>query len=239
MAAAGTLPGMPGDPSPRRRAGVDPFASEARVRELVEHLPVVVYVETDDRLPSVLYLSPTVEEILGYPAEAFVEDGDLWRRSMHEEDRSRVRALRDRSWQTGAPFRAEFRMIRPDGREVWVRDSCVLVRGDGGERLAWQGVLEDITAEKRSEQDIRASEARYRALVEGIPAVVYEMGPDDERRTLFVSPHVEQVLGYSRAEWWSSPTSGSSSCIRTIGRSSWPVTTGTARPVRRGTWSTA
>jgi PAS domain S-box-containing protein len=81
----------------------------------------------------------------------------------------------------------------------------MLVLSDDGTRLAWQGVLEDLTAEKRSEEGVRTSEARYRALVERIPAVVYEMDPDDERRTLFVSPHVEEVLGYSRAEWLDQP----------------------------------
>ena len=96
-------------------------------------------------------------------------------------------------------------MFRTDGEEVWLRDSSVLVLSDEGHRLAWQGVIEDITSERRAEQEIRASEARYRALVERVPAVVYEMGPDDERQTLFVSPHVEQVLGYTRDEWLDQP----------------------------------
>ena len=49
------------------------------------------------------------------------------------------------------------------------------------------------------------SESRYRLLVEQIPAVVYEMDRDDERRTLYVSPHVEEILGYSRQEWLDQP----------------------------------
>ena len=96
-------------------------------------------------------------------------------------------------------------MFRTDGEEVWLRDSSVLVLSEEGHRLEWQGVIEDITSERRAEQEIRASEARYRALVERVPAVVYEMGPDDERQTLFVSPHVEQVLGYTRDEWLDQP----------------------------------
>ena len=34
---------------------------------------------------------------------------------------------------------------------------------------------------------------------------MYEMGPDDERRTLYVSPHVEALLGYTRQEWLDQP----------------------------------
>jgi PAS domain S-box-containing protein len=184
---------------------LDPFASPSRTRELVEQLPVVVYVDTDDRLPRCLYISPNIEKILGYPPAGYLEDRDLWARSMHPDDRARVRAIKDDAWRKGTPFRVEYRMVRPDGEEVWLRDSSMLVLSDDGTRLAWQGILEDLTTEKRSEEDVRSSEARYRALVERVPAVVYEMDPDDERRTLYVSPHVEQVLGYSRAEWLDQP----------------------------------
>ncbi len=31
------------------------------------------------------------------------------------------------------------------------------------------------------------------------------MGPDDERHTLYVSPHVEAILGYTRQEWLDQP----------------------------------
>jgi PAS domain S-box-containing protein len=184
---------------------LDPFASGSRVRELVEQLPVVVYVDTDDRRPSTRYISPNIEQLLGFPPESYLEDPGLWIRSMHPEDRARIQSLRDEVWETGARYRSEYRMFRRDGEEVWVRDSSVLVLSEEGHRLAWQGVIEDITSERRAEQEIRASEARYRALVERVPAVVYEMGPDDERRTLFVSPHVEQVLGYTRGEWLDQP----------------------------------
>ena len=196
---------MPGDPRSSSSERLDPFASPSRVRELVEQLPVVVYVDTDDQRPSTIYISPNIEQLLGLPPQRILDDPGLWIRSTHPDDRERIQALRDQVWSTGASYRAEYRMFRTDGEEVWLRDSSVLVLSDEGHRLEWQGVIEDITSERRAEQEIRASEARYRALVERVPAVVYEMGPDDERRTLFVSPHVEQVLGYTRDEWLDQP----------------------------------
>jgi adenylate cyclase len=196
---------MPGDPPSSSSERLDPFASPSRVRELVEQLPVVVYVDTDDQRASTLYISPNIEQLLGLPPQRYLDDPGLWVRSMHPDDKERIRRLRDEVWSTGARYRSEYRMFRTDGEEVWLRDSSVLVLSDEGHRLEWQGVIEDITSERRAEQEIRASEARYRALVERVPAVVYEMGPDDERRTLFVSPHVEQVLGYTRDEWLDQP----------------------------------
>src|SRR5918995_86700 len=185
--------------------GLDPFASSSRIRELVEQLPVAVYVDDDDRPHRTVYASPNIEKIIGFSAERLVAEPDIWGRSMHPDDRERVREEAERSWIDGTPFRGEYRIIRPDGEVVWVRDSCMLVLSDEGKRLAWQGVIEDITNEKRAAQQMKDSDARYRALVERVPAVVYEMGPDDERRTLYVSRHVESVLGYTREEWLDQP----------------------------------
>ena len=81
----------------------------------------------------------------------------------------------------------------------------MLVRDVDGNPIHWQGLIQDLTDRKRAEDDLRASDARYRMLVEQVPAVVYEMDPDDERRTLFVSPQVEALFGYSRAEWLDQP----------------------------------
>ena len=51
----------------------------------------------------------------------------------------------------------------------------------------------------------QTDEALYRALVENLPAVIYQVAPDDDRRTMYVSPHVETALGYSRDEWLDQP----------------------------------
>jgi PAS domain S-box-containing protein len=198
------MPGPPDDDS-HLEPPLDPFASRSRTRELVEQLPVVVFVDTDDLRGTTVYISPNVDKVLGHPQASLLGDHELWFRSIHPDDRDEFWRSWEDAWKRGTPFHAEYRLLRPDGEEVWVRESSVLVLSESGHRLAWQGVVEDLTAEKRSQEEVRESESRYRALVERVPAVVYEMDPDDERRTLYVSPHVEQVLGYSRAEWLDQP----------------------------------
>jgi adenylate cyclase len=179
--------------------------SEARYRALVEHLPVIVYVDSDEEAPRSLYVSPNSREILGYDPGDFLADPDLWFDSMHSDDLPHVRAAWAEAIATREPFHAEYRDVKPDGTVVWVRDDSMLVLGDEGEPLFWQGVLLDITAEHEAARDLRRSETRYRTLVDQVPAIMYEMGPDDERRTLFVSPNVEEILGYPRQEWLDQP----------------------------------
>src|SRR3989441_308116 len=178
--------------------GSDP---EADMRSIVEHLPAVIYIDSDETLPNTLYISPNVEAILGYPPTFFQEAGPAWIQLIHPDDLSGMLEAWKVAFSQGGPFDREFRHVRPDGTEVWVHDHSVLIRDADGNRLHWRGVLINITDRVQAERELATSEARYRALVEGIPAVVYQMGLDDQRRTLYASPHIEALFGYTREEW--------------------------------------
>jgi PAS domain S-box-containing protein len=196
------------DPDPDIQAILarGPFESPgAFFRALVERVPAVVYVDSDDQRPDSLYLSPHTEELSGYPASAYIADSDLWRANTHPEDRPLIAERWARSRSTGETFDCEYRIRHRDGRWVWVHDDSVPVRGDDGAVRFWQGVLYDVTARKEAERALREAEAEYRALVENLPAVVYLVAPDDDRRTLYVSPQVERTLGYPRGEWLEQP----------------------------------
>ena len=54
-------------------------------------------------------------------------------------------------------------------------------------------------------EQARASEARYKALLENIPTVTYINSPDEEARTEYVSPQVEKLLGYPRSAYLDDP----------------------------------
>ena len=173
--------------------------------ELVEQIPAVVYVLTLDEPPRVLYISPRCEEVLGFPPDAWNEDSTIGFQRVHPEDVHRTYSRWRDVISAGLPFAAEYRYLHPDGSTRWLSDHAQPVLGEDGKPRAVHGFIEDITGWRYAEQELKESEARYRALVENIPAVIYEMGPDDERRTIFVSPHVEKVLGYTRAEWLDQP----------------------------------
>jgi PAS domain S-box-containing protein len=195
--------GLALDVTARRHAEVARETTEARYRALVEQLPAVVYVVSDDERPKSLYVSSASTEILGYAPEVYLRERSMWPRTIHPDDRDRVLAAWSEAVRTGGPFDSEYRFVRPDGGEVWVRDTSIRIEGRG--KPTWQGVILDVTRRVLAEQEAGAAAARYKALVEGIPAVVYEMGPDDERRTIYVGPQVEALLGYSRSEWLDQP----------------------------------
>lgn len=173
--------------------------------ELVEQIPAVVYVLTFDEPPQVLYISPRCDEILGFLPDECEADPTVGFRHIHPDDAEPTYSRWRELMEAGSSFSGEYRYLHPDGRNRWLIDRARPVAGDDGRTKLVYGFIEDITARRHAEQELTGSETRYRALIENIPAVIYEMGPEDERRTIYVSPHVEKILGYTRAEWLDQP----------------------------------
>jgi PAS domain-containing protein len=92
--------------------GSDP---EADMRSIVEHLPAVLYIDSDEPLPNTLYISPNVDKILGYPVGFFEEAGPAWIDLIHPDDLPGVLQAWKIAVAQGAPFDREFRHVRPDG----------------------------------------------------------------------------------------------------------------------------
>jgi PAS domain S-box-containing protein len=124
--------------------------AEAMYRALVERLPAITYTEALDD-GRTLSISPQVESLLGYTQDQWMEDSLLWVGLMHPDDRGRVLDSCHLANQREEPFKEEYRMISRDGRVVWIRDEAVLVRGSRDQPLCWQGVMMDITLQKKAE----------------------------------------------------------------------------------------
>jgi PAS domain S-box-containing protein len=60
--------------------------------------------------------------------------------------------------------------------------------------------FQDVTEQKRLERDLRASEAKYRDLVQYLPALVYVQANDEKQTPLYFSPYLEQLTGYRPEE---------------------------------------
>jgi PAS domain S-box-containing protein len=86
-----------------------------------------------------------------------------------------------------------------EGRRHWVEINLRRAVTGGRERLLT--VIRDISERKRGEQAICTSEAKYRNLVEQIPAIVYIVALDNIYSSIYISPQIETILGFSPEEW--------------------------------------
>ncbi len=194
------------DVTEQHQAEDERLRSEARYRTLVEQVPGIVYIDTNEPDPAPMYVSPQVLELTGYTVDEWMADRGLWLNAAHPDDRERLR----KEWVSAvgrrAPFSIEYRSVHRDGRVSWFHDSARLVRSDDGMPLFWQGLIQDITDAKRAEEMMSESERRHRTLVEQVPAVVFIDSHEESPICYYVSPQSTEMLGYRPDEFQNDPT---------------------------------
>lgn len=174
--------------------------AEERYRRLVEELPLVTYLSAANDLSSLEYMSPQIEEMLGYPVEKWTSDPEFFLNTVHPDDREQVVGEIQQNI-AGVAMTSRYRMIASDGREVWVEDVSIPELDADGRVTAVRGFLMDVTERVRIEQEQRAAEERYRSLAEEIPAVIY-VGKSDALGTVtYISPRIVDILGYPLESW--------------------------------------
>jgi PAS domain S-box-containing protein len=133
----------------------------AKYKVLVEHLPAIVYTSELGTEGNWLYISPKLEEILGWTPEEWIAHDAPWTSSVHPDDLARATEEEARAAAAGTEDRmltSEYRMFTRDGRLLWIRDESTIVHDEDGTPLCLQGVMYDISASKRAleERDFHA-----------------------------------------------------------------------------------
>jgi PAS domain S-box-containing protein len=175
-------------------------ALEQRYRRLVEELPAALYISSLEETSYALYVSPVMVDLLGYPLDEWTRNPRLFDEILHPLDREDVLEEFAAAKVSGKPYEGEYRLLRNDGSIVWVRDRAVLARDPQGRPQHMQGFLIDVTARKHAE-------ARYRTLAEQLPLITYIDTPySADEAAAYVSPQIEDILGFTIEEWESNPT---------------------------------
>jgi len=152
------------DVTERNRAEQRLVEAETKYRALVEQVPAVIYIDSVDGHS--IYVSPRIEDLLDYSPEELVADPDLWIECIHSDDAAHVLAEEEHADRTGEPFSLEYRMVSRQGHVSWVRDEAMLVRDEAGTPLFWRGVIVDVSALKRVEEELQRSLERLSMISE-------------------------------------------------------------------------
>jgi diguanylate cyclase (GGDEF)-like protein/PAS domain S-box-containing protein len=137
-------------------------------RTIVEEGPLIHYIDAPDEVASAVYVSPQIEQLVGYTVEEWMGDPELWPRLLHPDDRARALAENVRHNETGEPYQLEYRMLHRDGRVVWVYDEARVVRDERGKIAYSHGVMVDITA--RKDADDQVAFRTYHDELTGLPS---------------------------------------------------------------------
>src|SRR5215203_1277399 len=187
------------DITEKKEAERHPEEAEDRLRTLVEHVPAITYTGEVGGDHALAYVSPQIEEVLGFSPREVTADPDLWTHMLHPHDRRWVLAEERRTGETGDPFALEYRMFARNGRVVWLRDEAMLVRDEEGSPLRWQGFMLDVTKRKKAEEKLRESEELYRNVVEQAAENIFVLVPFTGR-ILQANASFHQSLGYEAEE---------------------------------------
>jgi two-component system sensor histidine kinase/response regulator len=155
------------DITERRRVEAALRESEQRFRSSFDDAAIgMALVGTDGRF---LRTNRSLRELLGYQEQELL--GKRFQDITYPDDLNvdldnfnRMLASEMRTYQI------EKRYVHREGHVVWGLLSVSMVQDEEGEPLYFVSQIQDVSERKRAEQKIRDAEARYRTLVEQIPA---------------------------------------------------------------------
>jgi len=143
-----------------RRAELE---AESRYRHLVENLPATLYRLEPGR--GIAFVSRGIVELTGRPPSEWqgVDGLRAWLDRVHPDDRDVVRErLRGNVPQQDPGI--EYRISGPERAERWVHDVSHALRGGGGEVIAIEGILSDVTERANANAKIHEWERRFQSL---------------------------------------------------------------------------
>ena len=187
LGLASVFVGSPGE--------IEEHTLEAKYRTLVEQVAAVVFLAYLDRGIHEAYVSPRIEEVLGFTQAEWLEDPVRWYNQVHPDDRQRWSTEAAQMFLTGRPLRSAYRVIARDGHVVWFHCEAKMVRRDDGRPWFIHGVAFDITELKRTEQALQDERNVVSAILDTVGALVVVLDPTGQ--IIRSNRACERLLGLS------------------------------------------
>jgi PAS domain S-box-containing protein len=160
---------------------------------LARRFPGVLYRCSADEHWTMSYLSPGIEALSGFPAEAFVGNRERSYASLiHPEDRDKVDREVDAAVSKGQPFDIEYRIVDAGGRVRWVQERGHAVLDEVGRAQFLDGVILETTRTRRLAEQLSA-------IIEHTPNVAIQSYSEDGV-VLSWNPAAERLFGWRADE---------------------------------------
>lgn len=143
----------------------------------------------------------SLEQILGFTASDFGSQMSKWLDRIHPDDQTSFYQMMRHVRTAEQPVRLEYRMQRRDGEWITVEHEAQVIYSADGRVSGIVGFVNDISAKKRTLQELRARERRYRTLVANIPGAVYryQYRQDKGWTVDYMSKQIQKICGYPRS----------------------------------------
>jgi PAS domain S-box-containing protein len=180
------------DTTEKRRFESELIEAEKKYRELFENAVIGAYRTTPDG--KIIDVNPAFVKMFG--AKDKFEILQMKASDFYADPRDReifIRALEI----SDSISNFENRLKRLDGKEIIVREHVRAVKDPLGNVIFYEGMIEDITEQKKAEEKLKESEEKYRTLVEGSLAGTYIF---QDGKFKFVSGQILSIFGFTPQE---------------------------------------
>ncbi len=186
--------GVAADITERVRAEDAVRASESRFRALIENSSDGITLIAADG--TIVEAGPSTSRLLGYCPSELV--GTNVFSLAHPDDREQAAAvLATILGEPGKSAAVCLRFQHKDGSWIWLEGTGTnLFHEPSVQAVVWN--YRDVTERKHAEDALRASESRFRALIENAADAIFSIGLDD--RFISANAAVEGIIGYTREE---------------------------------------
>jgi PAS domain S-box-containing protein len=143
------------------------------------------------------YFSSMENKFLGFSAEEFADNTQMWRKQIHPDDKHLLNKI-DAGYRNGSinSHAIEYRLFTKSGSIMWVLDRGVVVeKSPFGNPIKTVGTHTDITSLKETEESLKQAEERWQFALEGAGDGVWEY--NFQTGEVYFSPGYKRMLGYN------------------------------------------
>ncbi len=168
-------------------------AKQRELTSLIDNVPGIVY--RGHRDWSISFIGAEAELVTGHAPDEFMSGTAKWKEIILPDDLERVKeTFRKAATERLGTLCVEYRIRHKDGGVRWVEDRRQLIYGENGVLARIDGLLSDITARRRMEEDWTRLAMAVEQSAEAIVVT------DRAGTILYVNPSFERITGYSRDE---------------------------------------
>lgn len=169
--------------------------SESRFRTVVETVPNIIY-RADIATGYPTYVSPAIEELLGFTPEEWLDNPLLWSQQIYHEDRRIFnRVFGNEIYKTGT-YKVEYRIWNKDGTTLrWFTDRYALETNDEGAPASIIGTISDVTEQKLAEEKLFKEKERAQVTLDSIGDAV--ITTDNNNEIEYMNPVAKALTGWN------------------------------------------
>jgi PAS domain S-box-containing protein len=136
--------------------------------------------------------------MLGFAPEKFRHYSDFTALLHHEDYEPAMQAMKDHLEGRETRYHTDYRILTAAGDYRWLRDvGGITRRYPDGSPATITGIVFDITASKQAEEALRATEIRFRSLIQNSSDIIRII--DRDGLIVYESESSERILGYPTA----------------------------------------